>query len=85
MNHFENYFLKDHKFINSDDISIADVSAVIEFQQLVYLGIDIGKNRPNVKAWRERVIAKLGPSSFDSIHQPLAKMTESMGIKEDFE
>lgn len=84
MNFFENYFLKDSKFINSDDISIADIAAIIEFQQIKYIGIDIGKTRPKVKAWRDRVIARLGPA-FDTIHEPLAKMTEPMQVSEDFE
>ena len=66
----ENYFLKRNSFIGSNEISIADLFALCEFSQIERIGIDIGKKRPNVKAWRERVIAKLG-SHFDEAHETI--------------
>ncbi|EDV22076.1 Glutathione S-transferase theta-1 [Trichoplax sp. H2] len=70
LNMFENYFVKDRSYIGGSEICIGDIFAACEFSQLDHLGIDIGKKRPNVKAWRERVIAKLG-AHYQEAHETI--------------
>ncbi|EDV22207.1 expressed hypothetical protein [Trichoplax adhaerens] len=81
---FEKYFLKDSDFIGGNEISIADVVSISEFSQIEYIGIDIGKHRPKVKAWKERVVASLG-AAFESAHQVLDQIFKPLQIKEEFE
>ena len=81
----ENYFLKGHSFISSNDISIADLFALCEFSQIERIGIDVGKKRPNIKAWRERVIAKIG-SHYDEVHETIISFTKRIDLStEPFE
>lgn len=64
----ENYFLKDTKFINSDEISIADLQAVCELTQFWVTGKEgFGENQRLLK-WMDDCKEKLQPH-FDSAHQ----------------
>lgn len=75
----ENYFLNGYPFISSNEISIADLFALCELSQIERLGIDIGKKRANVKAWRERVIAKLG-SHYNEAHETIVGFARHFNV-----
>ena len=73
----ENYFLKGNSFLASNEISIADLFALNEFSQIERIGIDVGKKRPNIKAWRERATAKIG-SYYDEAHELIIGFTKQV-------
>lgn len=64
----ENYFLKDTKFINSDEISIADLQAVCEFTQFWAAGVDRFEEKPRLAQWMEDCKKELQPH-FDAAHK----------------
>jgi glutathione S-transferase len=64
----ESYFLKDHKFIHSDEISIADLQAVCEFTQFWLAGVDPFKDRPRLAQWMKDCQEQLQPH-FDEVHK----------------
>jgi glutathione S-transferase len=64
----ESYFLKDHKFIHSDEISIADLQAVCEFTQFWVAGVDPFKDRPRLAQWMKDCQEQLQPH-FDEAHK----------------
>ncbi|XP_013408169.1 glutathione S-transferase theta-1 [Lingula anatina] len=76
LDHIENVFLKDTKFIRSnDDISIADLLAVCELWQPIAGGYDFRKNRPILRAYMERVRERMQPH-FDSTFKFIYKVYE---------
>lgn len=64
----ESYFLKDHKFIHSDEISIADLQAVCEFSQFWVGGVDPFEDRPRLAQWMKDCQKELQPH-FDEVHK----------------
>lgn len=64
---FENVFISKTPFINGDEISFADALAVNEIVDPLVCGHDFTENRPNLKAYVDRIKAKLGPL-FDEIY-----------------
>ena len=64
----ESYFLKDHKFIHSDEISIADLQAVCEFSQFWVAGVDPFEDRPRLAQWMKDCQEELQPH-FDEVHK----------------
>ena len=64
----ELYFLKDHKFIHSDAISIADLQAVCEFSQFWIAGVDPFEDRPRLAQWMKDCQEELQPH-FDEVHK----------------
>ena len=64
----ESYFLKDHKFIHSDEISIADLQAVCEFSQFWIAGVDPFEDRPRLAQWMKDCQEELQPH-FDEVHK----------------
>ena len=66
-NVLESYFLKDHKFIHSDEISIADLQAVCEFSQFWVGGVDPFEDRPRLAQWMKDCQKELQPH-FDEVH-----------------
>lgn len=64
----ENYFLKDTKFISSDEISIADLQAICEFTQFWVTGKDPCQERPRLAKWMEDCKKELEPH-FDEAHK----------------
>ncbi|EDV22042.1 uncharacterized protein TRIADDRAFT_59619 [Trichoplax adhaerens] len=69
---FENYFLKDNRFIAGDEISIADLMAVGELIAPDIIGVYVGKGRPRVQAWHQNIKAALG-AVYDSVHAAMYK------------
>ena len=74
----ETYFLKDHKFICGDEISIADLQAVCELTQFWVAGSDPCEGRPTIARWMGEVQSTLGPS-FDEVHK-MVYMARDRGI-----
>ena len=67
-NMLESYFLKDHKFIHSDELSIADLQAVCEFTQFWVGGVDPFEDRPRLAKWMDDCQKELQPH-FDEVHK----------------
>ena len=63
----EQYYLKDHKFIHSDEISIADLQAVTELTQFWALGLDPVEDKPRLASWMADCRDALQPT-FDEVH-----------------
>lgn len=66
----ESYFLKEHKFIHSDEISIADIQAVCEFTQFWAAGVDPFEGRPRLAKWMDDCQQELQPH-FDRVHKTI--------------
>ena len=67
-NILESYFLKDHKFIHGNEISIADIQALCEFTQFWLAGVDPCKDRPRLTQWMADCQKELQPH-FDEVHK----------------
>ena len=65
---FENYFLKNSKFIAGDQISVADLQAICEFTQFWVIHIDPAEGYPKLAQWMKDVQAELKPV-FDEVHK----------------
>lgn len=50
--------LTEHRFIAGSDFTVADITAVLPFQMIDMLGIDILDRCPAVARWREDVMAR---------------------------
>lgn len=66
---FEENFLQDKNFIVGQEISLADIVAIVELMQPLGSGLDIFEGRPKLTAWRERVKANIGKELFDEVHE----------------
>ena len=64
----EGYFLKDTKFINSDEISIADLQAMCEFTQFWVTGVDPFEGKPKLAKWMDDCKKELS-LHFDKVHK----------------
>jgi glutathione S-transferase len=64
----ENYFLKETKFIHSNEISIADLQALCEFTQFWITGKDPLQEKPRLTQWLEDCKKELQPH-FDNAHE----------------
>ncbi|KAJ8263309.1 hypothetical protein COCON_G00157660 [Conger conger] len=65
---FEEKFLQDRAFIVGDQISLADLVALVEIIQPVGTGVDLFKDRPRLSAWSDRVKKEMGVALFDEAH-----------------
>ncbi|XP_028451371.1 glutathione S-transferase theta-1-like [Perca flavescens] len=65
----EEKFIQDRPFIAGDNISLADLVAIVEIMQPVGAGLDVFDGRPKLSAWRDRVRAAIGTELFDEVHQ----------------
>ena len=63
----DGYYLKDTKFINSAEVSIADIQAACEITQFWLADMEICSDKPRLKEWMENVQAELNPA-FDKAH-----------------
>lgn len=68
---FEEKFLQDRPFIAGDEISLADLVALVEIMQPVGAGHDVFEGRPKLAAWRHRVEDTVGKDLFLEAHHPL--------------
>ncbi|XP_067231913.1 glutathione S-transferase theta-1b [Chanodichthys erythropterus] len=75
---FEEKFLQDRPFIVGDQISLADLVAVVEIMQPLGAGMDVFENRPKLKAWKDRVREEIGVELFDEAHQAILSLQEAV-------
>ncbi|XP_059839274.1 glutathione S-transferase theta-3-like isoform X3 [Hypanus sabinus] len=73
----EDKFLQDRPFIVGNEVSLADLFAIVELMQPVSVGFDPFADRPKLAAWRDRVKAALGKELFDEAHEQLMKSGEA--------
>ena len=66
----ESYFLKNRKFIHSDEISIADIQAVCEFTQFWAARADPFEDRPRLAQWMADCQKELQPH-FDEVNSTI--------------
>ncbi|KAI5612914.1 glutathione S-transferase theta 1b [Silurus asotus] len=72
----EERFLEDRPFIAGEQISLADLVAIVEIMQPVGSGLDVFKGRPKLSAWRDRVRAAVGGELFDEAHERILQAQE---------
>ncbi|XP_062244013.1 glutathione S-transferase theta-1b isoform X2 [Platichthys flesus] len=76
----EEKFIQDKPFIAGDNISLADLVAIVEVMQPVGSGLDVFEGRPKLSAWRDRVQAAIGKELFDDAHRSLLGAQESVTL-----
>ena len=74
----DTHFLKNTKFINSNEISIADLQAACEITQFWMVDIDILQDKPNLKKWLDNLKSELNPV-FDEAHK-MVYLAQSKGV-----
>ncbi|XP_071378909.1 glutathione S-transferase theta-1b [Centroberyx affinis] len=72
----EEKFIQDRPFIAGEQISLADLVAIVEIMQPVGAGLDVFEDRPRLSAWRDRVQAAIGKELFDDAHQGILAAQE---------
>ncbi|XP_062867362.1 glutathione S-transferase theta-1b [Trichomycterus rosablanca] len=73
---FEENFLQDKPFIVGDQISLADLVAIVEIIQPVGAGLDVFEGRPKLSAWKDRIRDAIGAELFDGAHQGIMSAQE---------
>ncbi|XP_060105482.1 glutathione S-transferase theta-1-like [Heteronotia binoei] len=65
----EDVFLQDKPFLVGDEISLADLMAIVELMQPVGVGCNIFEDRPKLAAWHRRVEEAIGEEIFLQAHE----------------
>jgi glutathione S-transferase len=78
----EEGFLKSSPFINSDEITVADIQAVCEFSQFLLADIDILGDKPTLEKWMDNCKEKLQPH-FDTVHAMIYLAREKGAFKDN--
>ncbi|KAM8961983.1 glutathione S-transferase theta-1-like [Pelodytes ibericus] len=71
MANLEKVFLQDKPFLVGDEISVADLVAIVEIMQAVAAGLDVFEERPKLAAWKQRVVEAVGEDLFNEAHEQL--------------
>ncbi|KAM4604438.1 glutathione S-transferase theta-1b [Polymixia lowei] len=74
----EEKFIQDKPFIAGQQISLADLVAIVELMQPVGSGLDVFEGRPKLSAWRDRVQMAVGQELFDEAHRDILSAQETM-------
>jgi len=67
LDHMENVFLKDQKYLAGNTLTMADLLGISEVMQPATLSYDVCKGRPKLAAWMERVKNDLKPHFDETI------------------
>ncbi|NXD56914.1 GSTT1 transferase, partial [Corvus moneduloides] len=78
---FEERFLQDKAFIIGNEISLADLVAIVELMQPVGVGCDIFEDRPRLREWRRRVEDAVGKELFFQAHEMILNIKELSNIQ----
>uniref|UniRef100_A0A8C6SU31 glutathione transferase n=1 Tax=Neogobius melanostomus TaxID=47308 RepID=A0A8C6SU31_9GOBI len=73
----EKTFIKDGGFIGGEQISIADLVAIVEIMQPFASGVDVFQGRAKLSAWKERVVQAVGKELFDEAHKTILSAKDS--------
>ncbi|CAI9532607.1 unnamed protein product, partial [Staurois parvus] len=76
MKHLEETYLKDGLFLAGDEISLADLVAIVEIMQVVASGVPVFQQMPKLEAWKQRVEEALGPEVFKEAHEDILNVKE---------
>ncbi|XP_008315954.1 glutathione S-transferase theta-1b [Cynoglossus semilaevis] len=76
----EEKFIQDKPFIVGDNMTLADLVAIVEVIQPVFSGLDVFKERPKLRAWRDRVQAFIGKELFDEAHEDIMNVQEKSAM-----
>nr|UDM84150.1 glutathione S-transferase theta 3a [Sillago sihama] len=74
----EEKFIQDKPFIAGNQMSLADLVAIVEIMQPVGAGLDVFEGRPKLSAWRDRVCAAIGKELFDEAHKNVLESLEGV-------
>ncbi|KAF0886291.1 glutathione S-transferase theta-2B-like [Crocuta crocuta] len=77
----EDKFLGDWAFLNSQQVTLADLMALKELMQPIALGCDLFEGRPKLAAWREQVEAFLGTDLCQETHGPILNILKQVANK----
>ncbi|MEE6504289.1 hypothetical protein FKM82_005126 [Ascaphus truei] len=72
----EEKFLQDKPFLAGDEISLADLVAIVELMQPLACGVKFYENRPKLEAWKQRVEEALGAELFQEAHKGILSAKE---------
>ncbi|XP_056381242.1 glutathione S-transferase theta-1-like isoform X1 [Hyla sarda] len=73
---FEDKFLQEKPFLAGDEISLADLVAIVEIMQVTASGVPIFEERPKLEAWKQRVEEELGSELFREAHEDILNVQE---------
>ncbi|XP_018421405.1 PREDICTED: glutathione S-transferase theta-2B [Nanorana parkeri] len=76
----EEQFLRGKPFVAGDEISIADLVAIVEIMQPVACGIEAFENKPNLAAWKKRVEDAIGAELFKEAHENVLRVKEMQNM-----
>ncbi|XP_073415301.1 glutathione S-transferase theta-1-like [Dendrobates tinctorius] len=76
----ENKFLQDKQFFAGDEISIADLVAIVEIMQPISFGIDVFEDKPKLSAWKQRVEEAVGADLFKEAHESIMHFKELQSL-----
>ncbi|KAM4808089.1 glutathione S-transferase theta-2B [Rhinophrynus dorsalis] len=76
----EEKFLQDKPFIAGDEISLADLVAVVELMQVVASGENVFGDRPKLGAWKKRVEEAVGTELFREAHDFILSIKKGQAV-----
>ncbi|KAM4049642.1 glutathione S-transferase theta-3-like [Anomaloglossus baeobatrachus] len=83
----ETKFLQDKPFFAGDEVSIADLVAIVEIMQPVLVGADVFEDKPKLSAWKQSVEEAIGADLFKEAHESIMRFKSrpiSPELKEQF-
>ncbi|XP_069820328.1 glutathione S-transferase theta-1-like [Dendropsophus ebraccatus] len=72
----EEKFLQEKLFLTGDEISLADLVAIVEIMQVFASGVPIFEERPKLDAWKKRIEDAVGSELFREAHEDILKIKE---------
>ncbi|CAI9535400.1 unnamed protein product [Staurois parvus] len=76
----EEKFLGGKPFIAGDEMSIADLVAIVEIMQTIAGGIDAFENKPKLADWKNRVEDAIGAALFKEAHEKVLRVKDMQNM-----